>query len=64
MPRVRRAVLTALWPQITRGNRQVAVLASVVLLLAGPAVTALDPERRTMGDWVAGTRLVQDRDAL
>jgi len=58
-PRVRRAVLKALWPQITRGNRQVAFLASVGLVFAGLAVRAVDDQRRTMGDWVAGTRLVQ-----
>lgn len=56
---VRHAVVKALWPRLTRRDRQVAALALAGLNVAGLAVRAVDDERRTMGDWVAGTRLVR-----
>ena len=57
-PTARRLALRALWPHIPPKARPAAWLGSLGVAFAFLAVPTAEGERRSMGDWVAGTRLV------
>lgn len=58
-PTARRLGVRALWRHLPPEIRRFVPLASLGVAFAVLAVQTGDGERRSMGDWVAGTRLVQ-----
>jgi hypothetical protein len=56
---VRFILIAALARRVRPDDQVVSALAQVGVVAAGLPVVLLDRHRRTLGDWIAGCRLVQ-----